>query len=70
MPPDFSGPMAKPHRMAAITAAAVLACFEPLWDGRNEVLSIALWLIAAGAALTSLRRAAHLRNWLLKRQSD
>ncbi|EKF19301.1 CDP-alcohol phosphatidyltransferase family protein [Nitratireductor pacificus] len=59
-PADFSGPMAKPHRMAAVTAAAVLSLFEPLWSGRGEVLTIALWLIALGTLLTALRRAARL----------
>ncbi|MGI3124319.1 CDP-alcohol phosphatidyltransferase family protein [Nitratireductor sp. PBL-C9] len=57
---DFSGPMAKPHRMATITAAAVLSLFEPLWNGRSEVLTVALWIVAIGAALTALRRSARL----------
>lgn len=60
LPADFSGPMAKQHRMATITAAALLSLLEPLWRGHNEVLVIALWLIAAGAALTTLRRAANV----------
>jgi phosphatidylglycerophosphate synthase len=64
--PDFSGPMAKPHRMAAVTAAALLSLFEPLWDGRNQVLTAALWMVAIGAAFTVLRRSsrllAHLRQ--------
>lgn len=57
LPADFSGPMAKQHRMATITAAALLSLLEPLWLGRNDILVIALWLIAAGAAVTALRRA-------------
>lgn len=60
LPADFSGPMAKQHRMATITAAALLSLLEPLWRGHNEVLVIALWLIAVGAALTTLRRAANV----------
>lgn len=60
-PSDFSGPMAKPHRMAAITAAALLSVFEPLWGGSGQILTVALWLIAAGAALTAFRRAGRLR---------
>ena len=56
-PVDFCGPMAKPHRMALITAAAAIAVFEPLWDGKGQVLAAALWIVALGAALTSLRRA-------------
>ncbi len=60
MPSDFSGPMAKQHRMAAITAAAVLSVLEPIWGGRNEVLIIALWVVATGAAVTALRRSRTL----------
>jgi len=62
--PDFSGPMAKPHRMAAITAGALLSLLEPLWDGRNQVLAIVLWLIVLGSAFTALRRAVHLLRHL------
>lgn len=57
---DFSGPMAKQHRMATITAAALLSLLEPLWRGQDEVLLIALGLIAVGAAVTALRRAANI----------
>ncbi len=57
---DFSGPMAKQHRMAVITAAAVLSLLEPLWSGHNQVLVGALWVIAIGAAITAIRRAANI----------
>ncbi|TCR64919.1 CDP-alcohol phosphatidyltransferase family protein [Bosea sp. BK604] len=60
LPADFSGPMAKQHRMATITAAALLSLLEPIWLGHNQVLVIALWLIATGAAVTALRRAANI----------
>jgi phosphatidylglycerophosphate synthase len=59
-PSDFSGPMAKQHRMAVITAAALLSLLEPLWSGHNSVLTAALWIIAIGAAATVLRRARKL----------
>jgi len=59
-PSDFSGPMAKQHRMATITAAAVLSVLEPLWSGHNQVLRAALWLIAIGAAFTALRRGQNI----------
>lgn len=64
LPADFSGPMAKQHRMATITAAAVLSLVEPLWSGDNQILIGALWLIALGAAVTACRRAAHIVNRL------
>ncbi len=57
---DFRGPMAKPHRMALVTAAALLSLLEPLWDGRGAVLEIALWIVALGALITALRRARRL----------
>ncbi|MDI4657935.1 CDP-alcohol phosphatidyltransferase family protein [Xanthobacter autotrophicus] len=59
-PADFSGPMAKQHRMATMTAAAILSVSEPLWNGHNDVLKFALWVIAVGSALTALRRARRL----------
>ncbi|MCZ4092335.1 CDP-alcohol phosphatidyltransferase family protein [Sinorhizobium psoraleae] len=62
-PSDFSGPMAKQHRMATVTAAAVISLLEPLWQGHNEVLTIALWAVALGAALTAIRR-----GWTLVRR--
>ena len=59
-PVDFSGPMAKPHRMAAITLAAVLSIFEPLWHGGGLILTICLWVVAIGAFVTTLRRSVRL----------
>jgi phosphatidylglycerophosphate synthase len=63
-PGDFSGPMAKPHRMAVVTAAALLSAGEPFWNGHNEVLTLALAVIAIGAAATALRRARRQVRWL------
>lgn len=57
---DFSGPMAKQHRMALATGAALLSLAEPLWDGRGGILHVALWLICLGAALTACSRATRL----------
>ena len=57
---DFAGPMAKQHRMALVTAAALVSLAEPFWQGRGELLAGALWLVAVGAAATALRRAVRL----------
>jgi phosphatidylglycerophosphate synthase len=67
----FIGPMAKPQRMATITAACIYsACVPGEWPGgfgcgALGAISIALALIAVGAALTAVRRlrriAAQLR---------
>lgn len=60
LPADFSGPMAKPHRMATVTLATVVTVFLPLLGGRDEVLMAALWIVLIGSALTVLRRAARI----------
>lgn len=60
LPADFSGPMAKPHRMAVMTVAALASMFEPLWSGRNDIMLAALWIVALGAGLTVLRRALRI----------
>jgi hypothetical protein len=52
--------MAKQHRMAAITAAAAISMLEPLWGGHNQVLTVAMWIVAVGAALTAIRRGRTL----------
>jgi len=57
---DFSGPMAKQHRMAVITVASVVAVVEPLWGDTPNVLKWALWIIILGAAFTALRRTARI----------
>jgi len=58
---DFSGPMAKQHRMAVITVAALVAAFwAALWSAPSQVLAIALLIVAVGAAATALRRAVRI----------
>ena len=61
---DYSGPMAKQHRMAVMTLAAILAAFEPLWHGSGLVLVIGLWIVAIGSGITVLRRAVRLVTFL------
>ena len=52
-PPDFSGPLAKPQRMAVLTAGTVLATlYASEWT-----LTLTLWIVAAGTAATILRRS-------------
>jgi len=59
-PPDFGGPMAKPHRMALVTVAALGATLEPLWDGNGQILTAALYIVAAGALLTTVLRCRRI----------
>lgn len=57
---DFSGPMAKQHRMALVTSAALLSLCDPLWQGDNQVLFVALWVIVVGSGVTVARRSIRL----------
>lgn len=65
--PNFCGPMAKQHRMALITIAAILAIFETNWLPTGTLFSLALWLIIAGAIATSFRRARRICRDLARR---
>lgn len=60
LPADFTGPMAKPHRMAMVTLGSIIALFEPLWWSDNMVFIIVLWLIILGTIITCARRAWRL----------
>jgi phosphatidylglycerophosphate synthase len=59
-PADYSGPMAKPHRMAVMTAGAGVAAFEPLWGWSGHAMAVALAIVAAGSLVTAFRRGARI----------
>lgn len=59
-PADFSGPMAKQHRMAALTVACLVSAAEPLWGGVGQMLLVGLLVIAAGTLVTVVRRTRNL----------
>jgi phosphatidylglycerophosphate synthase len=56
LPQRFTGPMAKPHRMAVMTGACLLAIPEP-WAGLDgEVLASVLVAVILGSLVTIVRR--------------
>jgi len=59
-PADFTGPMAKPQRMAALTVGCVLSAFEPLWNGAGEMMLIVMAVIVVGTGWTIARRVGNL----------
>jgi CDP-diacylglycerol--glycerol-3-phosphate 3-phosphatidyltransferase len=61
---DFRGPMAKPHRMAVMTAGCLLGMLEWAWRSEAQVLRLALWLIAVGAIVTCGTRLAAIARQL------
>ncbi|QBY02278.1 CDP-alcohol phosphatidyltransferase family protein [Rhodophyticola sp. CCM32] len=60
LPADFSGPMAKPHRMAAVTLGSLAAVIELVLLGSSHALWITLWGVTLGTLATALRRAIRL----------
>jgi phosphatidylglycerophosphate synthase len=56
----FLGPMAKPQRMAVMTAACVLATVEPELGWRGQTVAAALVIIIAGALVTFVRRTVRI----------
>lgn len=63
-PQPFLGPMAKPHRMAAVTVALVLYAGEVAWGGPGVALMACLWLVITGSAVTVARRTSRVASWL------
>jgi phosphatidylglycerophosphate synthase len=67
-PQDFRGPMAKQHRMAALTLGCVGAFVESLIAQTRHLLAITLIVVAAGALLTAVRRLLLISSQLKDRQ--
>lgn len=62
-PPDYRGPMAKQHRMAVMTGAALVLILLP----GLPILAWALWAIIAGAVVTAGLRSYRLIRFLRSR---
>jgi phosphatidylglycerophosphate synthase len=60
VPQYFLGPMAKPHRMALLTAACVLSVFENYIGLRGKTMALALILMVAGMLVTCVRRTRRI----------
>jgi len=57
---DFIGPMAKQHRMAVVTGAALLAAVEAVLGMPPRVLPAALVVIVVGCMVTIVRRLGRI----------
>jgi hypothetical protein len=56
----FIGPMAKQHRMFALTVAALLAAVEAAFRLPPRAIRIGLGVIIAGAIVTAIRRVRRM----------
>jgi phosphatidylglycerophosphate synthase len=69
LPQDFRGPMAKPHRMAVLTAGCLLGAVEAsVWHTRVALL-VAEWLVGIGSLITCGTRTAAIARGLLARRA-
>lgn len=81
-PADFSGPMAKPHRMFWMTVFALISIFDPQigapvaafldWayvpePGKSVFIAFALWLVLLGSIATVFSRTWRALKFLRKR---
>ncbi|MDY6450077.1 CDP-alcohol phosphatidyltransferase family protein [Acinetobacter faecalis] len=55
-PANFTGPMAKQHRMALLTVACIATAIEQVWFGHDYALVMALLILNIGAFITVWRR--------------
>jgi phosphatidylglycerophosphate synthase len=53
---SFTGPMAKQHRMFALTIASLGAAVESSWRGSRNAMWLGLLIIVIGSMLTAARR--------------
>jgi phosphatidylglycerophosphate synthase len=63
----FLGPMAKPHRMALLTGACVVAVFENWLGWGGQTIAIALLVMLVGMLVTCARRTLRIVADLKKR---
>jgi phosphatidylglycerophosphate synthase len=64
LPQNFSGPMAKQQRMAALTAACVLSAVETLLHWPHRIMFVALVVILIGSLFTIARRTRRIAQLL------
>ncbi len=62
LPQDFSGPMAKPHRMFWMTVGALSALIVP--SHPPQILVLVFYWVAIGTAFTCIRRTYRLTRTL------
>ena len=67
----FSGPMAKQHRMAFLTGAAVLSLIQPWYPAINiKMYPIVLGLMCLGCLITTWRRLIQIKADLVKQNNN
>jgi phosphatidylglycerophosphate synthase len=60
LPQSFAGPMAKPHRMFAVTVGCVASAVESVFGRPPRLLYLALGVVVAGSVVTVVRRTMRI----------
>ena len=63
-PANFMGPMAKQHRMALLTVAAIATAIEQIWLQHDYVMVVALVILNLGSFITVWRRTTTAYRYL------
>jgi phosphatidylglycerophosphate synthase len=65
-PMGFCGPMAKQHRMAVLTIAAITCAVTSLFESTAgwPIMKATLWLILVGSVITCIRRLLRIARFL------
>jgi len=63
-PAAFHGPMAKPHRMALMTATFLVCAVTRGRGLSGEVMLVALGVLCVGCVVTLVRRSVAISSWL------
>lgn len=66
-PAIFIGPMAKQHRMAAVTLSALLAAVAVFWSRSSDVMWLMLIVVSLGTLVTCIRRTVAIAKHLERR---
>jgi len=66
--PLFLGPMAKPQRLATMSAACGVGALAPLWPVLSRIIPLALGLVAAGSVVTIVRRCRRIAREMESRK--
>ncbi len=67
LPQDFSGPMAKPHRMFAVTVGCLAGAVEARFLRPPRLLYVAVALVVVGSLFTAALRTARIARALRAR---
>lgn len=60
LPQSFAGPMAKPHRMFAVTVGCIASAVESAFGRPPRALYLALSVVVAGSVVTVVRRTMRI----------